>query len=102
MFADPNAVYGQFRRLVLGIDHNTGGAGRIKGLPRWNLDMTIAKEIRATERFGASLLFQFTNILNHFQPSNPSLNIDSPQSWGVISGAAYLPRQLEFGLRIRF
>jgi hypothetical protein len=106
MFADPNGTYSQFRRLVLGIDHNSGGVGRLRGLPSWNVDMTISKDFHATERIGATLMFQFTNILNHFQPANPSLNIDSPQTWGVISsqasGQAGNPRQMEFGLRIRF
>jgi len=102
MFADPNAVYAGFRRLVLGLDHNAGAAGTLRGLPTWNLDMTISKDFRATERFGAALSFQFTNILNHFQPSNPSLNVDNPQSFGVINSQANTPRQIQFGLRIRF
>jgi hypothetical protein len=41
-------------------------------------------------------------VLNRFQPSNPSLDIDSPQSWGVINGRANTPRQMQFGLRIHF
>ncbi len=102
MFADPNAVYAGFRRLILGLDHNAGAAGTLRGLPSWNLDMTISKDFRATEKFGAALTFQFTNVLNHFQPGNPSLNIDSPQSFGVINSQANTPRQIQFGLRIRF
>lgn len=102
MFADPNAIYGDFRRLILGLDTTGGGAGVLRGLPTWNLDATLSKEIRATERIGATVLFQFTNVLNHFQASNPSLNIDSPQTWGVITGQANTPRQMEFGLRVHF
>jgi hypothetical protein len=102
MFADPNAVYGEFRRLILGIDHNAGGAGRVRGMPQWNLDMSVAKDFHATEQVGVTLMVQFYNIMNHFQPSNPNLNLDSPQSWGVVSSQANTPRQMEFGLRIRF
>ncbi|HKD05704.1 MAG TPA: carboxypeptidase-like regulatory domain-containing protein [Bryobacteraceae bacterium] len=102
MFADPNAVYGEFRRLILGLDTTGGGAGVLRGLPTWNLDATLSKEIRGTERIGATVLFQFTNVLNHFQASNPSLNIDSPQTFGVITGQANTPRQMEFGLRVHF
>jgi hypothetical protein len=40
--------------------------------------------------------------LNHFQPANPSLNIDSPGSFGVVTGQANTPRQMEFGLRLFF
>ncbi|MGA2041599.1 MAG: hypothetical protein ABSH42_20150, partial [Bryobacteraceae bacterium] len=83
-------------------DTTGGGAGVLRGLPTWNLDATLSKDIRVREGIGATLIFQFTNVLNHFQPSNPSLNIDSPQTWGVISGQANTPRQMEFGLRVHF
>ena len=102
MFADPNAVYAQFRRLILGIDHGGNGTGVLRGFPTWNLDMTVAKEFRVMEQVGATLMFQFTNILNHFQPSNPAVNIDSPASFGVVTGQANTPRRIQFGLRIRF
>jgi hypothetical protein len=102
MFADPNAVYGRFRRLILGIDHGGNGYGVIRGFPTWNLDMTVAKQFRVREQMGATLMFQFTNILNHFQPSNPTVNIDSPASFGVVTGQANTPRRMQFGLRIHF
>ncbi len=107
MFANPVAVYAEFRRPILGVDTSDGGAGVLRGFPTWNLDATVSKDIRATEKIGATLLFQFTNILNHFQPANPTLNIDSPQTFGVVTNQATSTngtqaRQMEFGLRIRF
>ena len=119
IFGDPNATYALFRRPILGLDTTGGGAGVLRGLPAWSLDTTISKEIRATERIGATLIIQITNILNHFQPENPTLNIDSPQTWGVITDQsttgtlsgiggtargvpAINPRQMEFGLRVHF
>jgi hypothetical protein len=62
----------------------------------------VHKQIRVTERISATLMFQFTNVMNHFQPANPTLNIDSPQTWGVITSQANNPRSMEFGLRIPF
>jgi hypothetical protein len=91
-----------FRRLVLGIDHGGAGYGVLRGFPSWNLDMTLSKDFRVRERVSASLLFQFTNVLNHFVPSNPTVNIDSPQNFGVVTSQANTPRQMQFGLRIRF
>ena len=84
MFANPCGVYAEFRPPILGLDRNTDGAGVIRNFPTWNLDATVSKDIRATERIGATLLFQFTNVLNHFQPAlstaaTPTLNINSPQ-----------------------
>jgi len=104
MFTNPSAVYGEFRRLILGLDTNGSGTGVIRGLPTWNLDMTVSKDIAITGegRVGATFLFQFTNILNHFQPSNPSLSLDSPQNFGVINSQANTPRNLEFGIRLHF
>src|SRR5262249_49700359 len=77
MFNDPAAVYSEFRRLILGLDHNGGGAGRVYGMPTWNVDLTVSKKFRITERMGLDFLAQFANVLNHFQPSDPTLNIDS-------------------------
>jgi hypothetical protein len=102
MFEDPNAIKAEFRRLILGLDHDGGGTGIVRGFGTWNLDMTLSKDFRAKERVGATLMFQFTNVLNHFQPSNPTLNIDSPASFGVVTSQANSPRQMQFGLRIRF
>jgi hypothetical protein len=102
LFADPSAVYSGFRRIILGVDSQSGGAGPLRGFPTWNLDMAVMKEIRFAEGKGATLSFQFVNILNHFQPANPGLNIDNPAAFGVITGQANSPRQLEFGLRVFF
>jgi hypothetical protein len=102
MFSDPATVYGEFRRLVLGLDHNGGGAGRLYGMPTWNLDLSVSKKFRFNERMGLDFLAQFANVLNHFQPSDPTLNIDSPQTWGNITTQLNTPRQIEFGLRFHF
>ncbi len=107
LFADPQAVYGQFRRPILGIDTNSGGAGVIRGFPFWNLDATISKDFKATEHIGATLHFQFVNALNHFVPADPTTNIDTISSFGVVNNQFTTPngaqsRSMEFGLRLRF
>ena len=51
---------------------------------------------------GATIIFQFTNVLNHVQLGDPYLDISDPQDWGVLSGQANAPRQVSFGLRIHF
>jgi hypothetical protein len=107
-YADPQSVFSHFRPLVLGVDGDGGGAGRIRGFPRWNLDLSITKETKVTERVGFTFYASLANVLNHFQPSNPTtcLTQDSsacqPSQWGVIKGQEYDPRQMEFGLRIHF
>jgi hypothetical protein len=102
-FKDPASVYYSFRRCVLGLDTTCGAAGNLRGLPRWNVDATIAKDLKFTERVGATFTVQFTNVLNHFQPSNPSsLSLTTPTNFGRITGAVYAPRQMELGLRVHF
>lgn len=107
LFADPQAVMAEFRRPILGIDTNSGGAGVIRGFPFWNLDATISKDFRATEHIGATLSFQFVNVLNHFVPADPTTNIDTPSTFGVVTNQFATPngaqsRSMEFGLRLRF
>jgi Carboxypeptidase regulatory-like domain len=103
MFTDPASVLANFRRCVLGIDTNCGGVGNLRGLNRWNVDATIAKDFKFTERVGASFTVQFTNVFNHFQPSDPSsLSLTSNTTFGRITGAVYAARQMELGLRIHF
>ena len=106
-FANPTAVFNTFRPPVLGTDFQVGSAGFLRGFPTWNVDATISKDISIREQIGAQVFIQFVNVLNHFQPQTPSLDINSPQSWGVVTsqalGANGLgPRAMEFGLRIHF
>jgi hypothetical protein len=110
IFGDPQAAYSLFRRPILGIDTTGGAGGVLRGFPTWNLDMAVSKEFKYRERYSLTFNAQFSNMLNHFQPANPgdngspSLNIDSPTNWGVITAPATgnVPRQIEFGLRLHF
>src|SRR5260370_22943763 len=105
LFANGTAEASQFRPPLVGMDNQTGGAGILRGLPTWNLDMSVVKEFRVTERVNTKFIATFTNVLNHNQLNNPSvanLNISSPSTFGSISGQANNPRQMEFGIRICF
>jgi len=111
MFKNPSTIYSQFRPCVLGYDTSCGGGGVIRGMPTWNLDATVSKDIGIWKegRVGASMLFQFTNLLNHTQLGDPYLDISDPSDWGVLGtnnvyygGQVNSPRQLQFGLRIHW
>jgi hypothetical protein len=103
IFADPASVWANFRRCVLGIDTSCGAVGNLRGLKRWNVDATVAKDIKFTERVGATFTAQFTNVFNHNQPSDPSsLSLTSNTNFGRITSSVYAPRQMELGLRIHF
>jgi hypothetical protein len=103
IFADPASVYAGFRRCILGLDTSCGGVGNLRGLNRWNMDATLAKDLKFTEHVGATLTMQFTNVFNHYQPSDPSsLSLTSATTFGRITNAVYAARQMEIGLRIHF
>jgi hypothetical protein len=102
IFADPNAVFATARNPILGLDTGTGGVGILRGLPYWNVDVRVTKNVRIYER--ASFEFQFvaTNLFNHPVFFNPTLDPTASDTWGVISSQGNNPRALQFGVRLSF
>jgi len=45
---------------------------------------------------------EFFNVLNHAQFSNPAVAVDSPASFGQITGTSVNPRLIQFGLKYTF
>ena len=106
-FSDPAAAYNCFRNPILGIDHgHNGGAGLLRGMPFWNVDLSVKKDLMVTERFHVEVSSVFTNVFNHnqmFDPGNPGLVLGEPDNWGALSnGQVNTPRKIELGLRVRF
>ncbi len=110
MFRNPDQVYKELRPCVLGFDTSCGNGGNFRGMPFFNLDMTISKDLGIwKEKLGATLIFQISNVLNHTQLGDPYLDISDPSNFGVLGtnnpyygGQVNLPRQMQFGLRIHF
>ena len=112
LFANPAAVFDNIRQPILGLDKNIGGAGVLRGLPYWNMDLSVKKNFKVTERFSAEAQVVFTNVLNHavFYDPGPGdyLDTSSPASFGALTGnnpvstGGWPQRQMEFGLRLVF
>ena len=102
MFSDPVAVWSNLRNPILGLDGATGGAGRFRGMPFWNMDLQVKKNIHINERFSLEVQSIFTNVLNHNQLGDPSLDLSNPAAFGVLSSQVNAPRSIELGIRIRF
>jgi len=104
IFPDPVGTYGLFRAPILGVDVRRDGAGEgpIRGLPYWNTDLSVKKNIRISERVSTEVQVLFLNVFNHVVFANPTLDLSDPTSWGVLSSQGNTPRQMEFGLRVRF
>jgi hypothetical protein len=113
MFQNPAQAYGCFRNPILGIDgSNGGGAGILRGMPFWNVDLSIKKSVMITERFNVEFTANFANLFNHNQLSDPYLVLGDKGDWGALgslSGVQFTgqaqantPRAIQFGLRLSF
>jgi hypothetical protein len=108
LFANPQAVYNMFRPVVLGIDGRANDLGPLYGQHRWNLDFSLAKTTKITEKVGFTFSAQFFNALNHMEFSDPGqygsagLNLQGPASFGVLNSQFNSPRHIELGLRLFF
>lgn len=65
MFKNPVAVFDQVRAPILGIDTKNPGLGPITGMPYWNVDMSLQKDIRIAETVVFQFSTIFANFLNH-------------------------------------
>jgi Carboxypeptidase regulatory-like domain len=103
-WSDPQAVFQMARAPILGLDKKDGGVGvsNLRGFPYWNVDLSIVKNLRLTERFSTEFTAAFYNVLNHNQYSDPALDISNPSQWGTITGQGNNPRSIQIGARIRF
>ena len=108
LFADPTAAYNNLRPVILGLDGRANDLGPLYGQHRWNLDFSIAKTTKITERVGTTFYAQFFNALNHMQFRDPGqygsggLNLQDPTNFGVLSSQFGDPRHVELGLRVFF
>ena len=81
IFKDPAAAFNSFRNPILGMD--TRSTDFVTGLPYWNVDFSIRKNVRLTEQIGMEFQGVFTNIFNHNQW------LDPPQPWGLFSSSSF-------------
>jgi hypothetical protein len=82
-----------------------GNAGRncVIGPPQKNIDFTIGKMFRLTERQNLRFQTEFFNLFNHPSFANPSsLDIESPSSFSQITSVVGTPRLIQFSLKYMF
>jgi len=110
IFSNPEAALNNVRQPILGLDTHDGGLGVYRGLPYWNVDVSVKKMFKITERFNAEAQVVFTNVFNHNQWGDPSgelLDTSNPSGWGTLPGSvtfgntSYM-RQMQFGIRLSF
>jgi hypothetical protein len=110
LFKGGAATVSDFRNPILGLDTRDGGYGLLSGLPYWNMDFSIKKNIRIAESVNVELQGVFANVLNHDQFLDPvgafGIGLFNPGGWGQLPGSAQEQpggdRQIEVGARVRF
>ncbi len=101
IFADPQAVLADFRPIQVSKDGRSP-RGVLRGFPYWNFDLSLAKRTLVTERVAFLFSADFLNAFNHVAFNDPTLSMQDPASFGVISSQANNPRAIQFGLRLEF
>ena len=108
LFSNPEAVYKNFRRINISEDGRSG-RGVLRGFSRWQYDMSLGKQTKITERIKFGLTFDFFNLFNHVNFNDPTLDLNSRSSFGVVTsqqnGTAngfFRPRGIQVGGRIEF
>lgn len=106
IFKNPAAAYALYRDPILGLD--TKDATYLTGLPYWNLDFSVRKNVRITEQVALEFQGNFINIFNHNQWLDPPQpwGLFSPSTFGNLAGSAQETaggnRSIQLGARVRF
>ena len=72
----------------------------IQGPGRHNWDMSLFKNIKATEKINLQFRAEAFNVWNHASFRNPNMNASS-RDFGTISDAGH-PRLIQFALKLTF
>src|SRR5579884_2269991 len=107
---DPNSGFARSRlewfntaAFALPAPYTFGNEGRnnLTGPPLKNLDFIAYKDFLFTERLRLQFRSEFFNIFNHANFGLPNNYVQSA-SFGVITGTATAPREIQFALKLNF
>ncbi len=73
----------------------------LTGPRQWNLDATLSKSFRATERFRVELRMEAYNLTNSINWGGPNMSVDSAL-FGRITTQSNRGRELQYTLRVHF
>jgi carboxypeptidase family protein len=114
LFSDPQKAIDSFRPALLSEDGRSG-RGVLRGLSHWQIDLSLGKDTKITERVSFRLTFDFFNIFNHPNFLDPAPNLEDPTNFGSVTTQIvpnpggfplaqtfYRPRAIQIGGRIQF
>jgi hypothetical protein len=106
IFKNPAAAVADYRNPILGLD--TRDTSYLTGLPYWNLDFSVRKNIKVAESVALEFQGNIVNILNHNQWLDPAQpwGLFSPGTFGALFGSAQGVvggnRTIQVAARVRF
>ena len=101
LFANPSAILASCSRPLLSSTTQIA-FDQLRALPRWNVDFSLLKRFAITERQRVEVSAEFLNLFNVVNFTNPSLNLNSPTNFGVLTSQANNPRRILLGLKYSF
>ncbi len=101
LFSNPEAAFNDFRPILLSVD-GRNGRDLVRGLSHWNVDLSVGKKTRVTERLQVVFTFDMINAFNHVEFVDPVLSLQSRANFGVLSTQYGTPRAIQLGLRFEF
>ncbi len=107
IFADPAAAFRAVRPVRLSEDV-TSGRGALRGLPFRQVDLTFGKATRLTDQVTLRIGIDLVNAFNTVNFTDPTVDLRTPTSFGVVSqqrideAASIFPRRIQLSGRIEF
>jgi hypothetical protein len=101
IFANPEQAFKSFRKIRISEDGRSVRDG-VRGLARWNTDLSIGKKTNLTERVRTVFTADFLNVFNRLELNDPALSLLNPAAFGVLSSQFNVPRAIQLGLRFEF
>ena len=108
LFADPEAAFASFRRILLSRDGRSGRANPLRGFSNWNLDLSLGKTTRLSETVSTRFSLDFFNVFNRVIFANPTLDLANSRAFGVVTQQNVPTRResssrwIQIGLRLEF
>ncbi len=83
-------------------EYGSSGRNAFRGPRFFNMDMSLVKRFRISERHSASFRAEAYNVLNNPNFSNPGTSLATPASFGKISSTVNAARVMQIAVRYDF
>jgi hypothetical protein len=101
LFTNPEDVFNSFRKIRISEDGRSA-RGILRGLSRWNADISVGRRINITEQVRSVVSFDFLNVTNRLELADPSLSLQNPTAFGVLTTQFNQPRSVQIGVRFEW